>query len=288
LRSCLFLCLALLIPPVAAAQDSLEVTAGFTHVDGSSTKKTLATAMIGTLVTGTLIDSYFTWWATAEKPFSFLGHDGENWLSGAHNGIDKPGHLFGAYCMFKLVHNTLLWGGFDRSTAFWWATGLGLWNGLEIEIGDAFTPYGFDYQDLVFDFAGVGYAMLQSQVPFLQDFNLKFSYWSKKGFTSPANFTTDYDALTIWMTVNVHNLLPTSLDKYWPEFLRLAVGYGVDDNATRREMAIGLDLSLESLFSPSNEDWRLAARLGDVVHLPAPTIKFTQGKAPRTYLFNLE
>ena len=287
-RPSLLLCFVLLAAPRGAAQDSLEVTDGFRRVDGGSTKKTIATAMVGTIVTGTLIDSYFTWWATAEKPFSFLGHTDENWLSGAHNGIDKPGHFFGAFCMFRIVNNMLLWGGYDRSTAFWWAAGIGLWNGLEIEIGDGFTAYGFDYQDLVFDVAGVGYGMLQSQVPFLQNFNVKFSYWSKKGFTSPANFTTDYDALTIWMTVNVHNLLPTSLDKYWPAFLRLAVGYGVDDNETRREVAVGLDLNIESLFSPSNEDWLLTTRIADVLHLPAPAVKFTQGKVPRYYLFNLK
>jgi hypothetical protein len=90
------------------------------------------------------------------------------------------------------------------------------------------------------------------------------------------------------MTVNVHNLLPTSLDKYWPAFLRLAVGYGVDDNETRREVAVGLDLNIESLFSPSNEDWLLTTRIADVLHLPAPAVKFTQGKVPRYYLFNLK
>ena len=287
-RTSLLACLVLFAVSTGPAQDSVEVTDGFRRIDGGSPKKTIGTAMVATIVGGTLIDSYYTWWATAQKPFSFLDHTSEYWLSGVHNGIDKPGHFFGAYCMFKIIHNMLLWGGYDPSTAFWWAAGIGLWNGLEIEIGDGFSPYGFDYQDLVFDVAGAGYGMVQSQVPFLQNFNVKFSYWSKKGITSPANFTQDYDALTIWMSVNVHNLLPTSLDKYWPKFIQLAVGYGVDDHETRREVAIGLDLQLESLFSPSNEDWLLATRIGDVLHLPAPAVKFTQGKVPRYYMFNLE
>jgi hypothetical protein len=287
-RSSLFLYLVLLAAPRGAAQDSSEVTDGFRRVDGGSTKKTVATALVATIVAGTLADSYFTWWARAEKPFSFLGHGGENWLNGAHLGIDKPGHMFGAYCMFKIIHNTLLWGGYDRSTAFWWAAGIGIWNGLQIEIGDGFTMYGFDYQDLVFDVAGVGYGMLQSQVPVLQNFNLKFSYWSQKGITSPANFTTDYDALTIWLTINVHNLLPTSMDKYWPKFLQLAVGYGVTDQSTRRELAIGLDLSIESLFNPSNEDRLWMTRIADMLHLPAPAVIFTEGKSPRFDLFYLK
>ncbi len=270
------------------AQDSLVVTNGFRETDGASTKKTIATAVVATIVTGTLIDSYFTWWKTAEKPFSFLGHDQENWLSGGHNGIDKPGHFFGAYCMFKITHNILLWGGHNPSVAFWWAAAIGMWNGLEIEIGDGFSPYGFDYQDLVFDLAGTGYGMLQSQIPFLDNFDFKFSYWSKKGFTSPANFTQDYDALTLWLTVNVHNLLPTSMESYWPSFLQLAVGYGVDDQQTRREVVIGLDLNVESLFNPSSDDLLLAARIVDVLHIPSPAIKFTQGKVPRYYLFNLQ
>jgi hypothetical protein len=161
-----------------------------------------------------------------------------------------------------------------------------MWNGLQIEIGDGMSQYGFDYQDLVFDMGGVAYGMLQSEVPVLQNFNFKFSYWSKKGFTSPANFTQDYDAMTIWLTVNVHNLLPTSMDKYWPEWLQIALGYGVDDHETKREGVIALDLNFEA-FKTENDNVRVAEKLLDLMHVPAPAVKFTERTPPKYYLFHL-
>ncbi len=232
----------------------------------------------------TAYDSYNTWWKGAEKPFSFIQHNEENWLTGPHQGVDKPGHFFGSYALTKSLRNVMLWGGMDRSTAFWWAAGFGLWNGLQIEIGDGFSPYGFDYQDLVFDVSGVAYALLQSEIPALENFNFKFSYWSKTGIQSPANFTQDYDAMCIWLTVNVHNLLPTAMQSYWPEFLQLAVGYGVADDQTRRKFAIGLDFNLEA-FNLHNEDLLLPQRIVNLLHLPAPAIRIVEDKHPNYELF---
>ncbi len=280
--------LILLAAGTVRGQDSVLTTSGFSQKDGWPTRKSVAVGMVGAIVAGTLIDSYFTWWKDAEKPFSFLHHTDENWLSGGHLGIDKPGHFFGAYAMFKSVHNILQWGGVKPSTALLWAAGISFWNGLEIEIGDGFTPYGFDYQDLLFDIAGTGYGILQTEEPFLQNFNFKFSYWSRVGFTSPANFTRDYDALTIWMTAAVHRLLPDAIAKFWPDGLQLAVGYSVDDNQKRREVAVGLDLHLEHLFWAPSENVLLAQRVVDLMHVPMPAVKFTEGKVPRYYLFHLQ
>lgn len=280
--------LILLAAGTVRGQDSVLTVSGFSRKDGWPTRKVVAAGTVGAIVVGTLLDSYYTWWKDAEKPFSFLRHTDENWLSGSHLGIDKPGHFFGAYAMFKSVHTILQWGGVEPSMALWWAAGISFWNGLEIEIGDGFTPYGFDYQDLVFDVAGTTYGILQTRLPFLQNFNFKFSYWSKVGFTSPANFTRDYDAMTIWFTAAVHRLLPEGLAPFWPDGLQLAVGYSVDDNQTRREIAIGLDLCLEHLFSAPSEDVLLAQRLVDLMHLPMPAVKFTEGKPPRSYFFHFQ
>ncbi len=55
---------------------------------------------------------------------------------------------------------------------------------------------------------GLGYGMLQTEVPFLQNFNLKWSYVPADGYRLPPRFTDHYDAHTYWLTINVHNLLP--------------------------------------------------------------------------------
>jgi hypothetical protein len=169
----------------------------------------------------------------------------------------------------------------------WWGVGFGVWSGLGIEIGDGFTPYGFDYQDLTLDLLGVAYGLAQSEVPFLQNFNFKFSYWSAKGAASPANFTSDYDAMTIWLTFNVHNLLPEAASNFWPEFIQLAVGYGVDEHASLHEVAIGIDFNF-SAFKTDNRDILMAQRALDIFHLPAPAVKIVEGKAPNYELFYMK
>jgi len=75
------------------------------------------------------------------------------------------------------------------------------------------------------------------------------------------------------------------VEPYWPDFLQVAVGMGVDDRLTKREFVIGFDLNLESLFRAENEDWLLFHKTVNMFHIPGPAIKFTEGKTPRYYLF---
>jgi hypothetical protein len=283
--------LVLLLCPagISLAQDTLANPPihDFTPVEGWTPRKIAATSLVGSLFAITWVDAYYTWWKDAEKPFTFWTDTGWPWLPRASfRGVDKVGHFFGTYSVFKMANNLLLWGGYSRSAAFWWAAGYGLLNGLQIEIGDGFTPYGFDWKDLTTDFLGVGYAMLQSEVPFFDNINFKFSYWSRTGVKTPIEFTKDYDAMTIWASLNMHNLLPGSVGDAWPKWLNIAVGYGVDDNESRQEFVIGLDFNFEGL-STSSEDWLVAQRLGNLWHAPAPSIKWIPGREPQYYLMHL-
>jgi hypothetical protein len=235
--------------------------------------------MVSAISASIVVDSYYAWWKDANSPFSFYT---EGWLTGPHLGIDKFGHFFGTYATSKIIRNMMLWGGHSPGASLWWAAGIAAFHSLQIEIGDAFSPFGFDYQDMLSGFFGLGYMILQSQVPFFQNFDFKVSYWSKAGLTSPANFFSDYDAMTVWLTGNVHRLLPESLDSYWPEFLQLAVGYGVGWGESRREFVIGLDFNIQA-FSACNDNVLLAQRIVDLIHYPAPALKLTGGKGPIWY-----
>jgi hypothetical protein len=270
---------------VARAQDSLALPIhDFTQTEQWDARKIAATSAVGALFAVTWVDAYFTWWRDAEKDFSFYTDAGWPWRPKASfRGVDKVGHFFGTYSVFKLARNILLWGGYSRSAAFWWAAGYGLLNGLQIEIGDGFTPYGFDYKDLTMDFLGVGYGMLQAEVPFLENINFKFSYWSATGLKTPIQFTKDYDAMTIWASFNMHNLLPGSIGESWPAWLNLAVGYGVDDHETRQEFVLGIDINFEGI-STSSPDWLLAERVWNLWRPPAPAVKWIPGRAPLWYL----
>lgn len=268
----------------AQVGDTLVSTGGFEQTEGFAGRKIIATTMVGGLLAGSLVDSYFAWWKGAEKPFTFYTESwfGEPWL-----GIDKVGHLYTSYFYFHTFQNILLWGGYEPSTAYWWAFGATAFFALSVEVGDGISPYGFDYQDLVYNFAGLGYGMLQTKVPYLNNFNFKWSYVPSNGYRWPPRFTQHYDAHTYWLTVNVHNLLPEDIKEYWPSFIHLALGYGVGDNVTRREGVIGLDFNLADIFQPRNKELLLMQKTLNMFHLPAPAIKFSEGKKPEYLLFQL-
>ena len=279
----IFLPFVLLFPVLCGAQwEGLE-TEGFTTTPEWTSRKYVATGIVGFVVAANLADAYYTWWKGAEKPFSFYK---DGWFNNDHLGIDKVGHFYGTYAFFKGIRTTLLWGGFDRSTAFWWGIGIGVFHAFEIEIGDGFSTYGFDVTDLTCGLLGVAYGVAQTEVPFLQNFDFKVSYWSNTGFRSPANFVSDYDAMTVWCSFNVHNLLPRGADHYWPKWLNIAFGYGTGGGETRREFLFALDLNLSG-FSSDSEDIRYVERTLDLVHWPAPGVKFSPGAAPEYALFLL-
>jgi Predicted periplasmic lipoprotein (DUF2279) len=266
------------------ARDSVLVTDGFRFKPEFTGRKIVATSAIGGMLVTSLIWSYDTWWRDAGRPFHFHS---ENWLDGPVLGIDKIGHFYTSYFYFHTFRNIMLWGGYEPSKSDLWATIASAFFALAIEVGDGITPrYGFDYQDIVFNFGGIGYGLLQSRIPFLKYFNFKWSYVPNEGYKFPVRFTDNYDAHTYWLTCDIDKLLPSSIEPYWPDFLQIAVGMGVDERVTKREFVIGLDLNIESLFSTENEDWLLVEKTVNMFHIPAPAIKFTERTEPRYYLFH--
>jgi Predicted periplasmic lipoprotein (DUF2279) len=137
------LALLLMVASTAAAQDSTDVTEGFSRREGFSGRKIPATVAVGGLLIGSLVDSYYAWWKNASNPFTFHA---EGWFSDGSRGIDKPGHLFTSYFYFHTFRNVMLWGGYEPSTALWWAAGMSTFFALSVEIGDGLSEFAFDYQ----------------------------------------------------------------------------------------------------------------------------------------------
>jgi hypothetical protein len=284
MRNCvagIMLGLLILTSVTARSQDSVVVTDGFRAESTWSARKVISGIAVGGVLGGSLVSSYFDWWNGQGRKFHLFS---EGWFGDYALGIDKAGHTYTSYFYFHAFRNLMLWGGFQPSTAFWWAAGTTAFFAVSIEIGDGFSPYGFSFEDLAANSLGLGYAMLQTKYDLLKNINLKWSYFPSDGFRWPPHFTDHYDAHTYWLTFNLHNLLPGKIGESWPEFLQLAVGYGVDDHVSKREMVIGLDLNLGGL-SFESRDLHLATRVLDMFHYPLPAVEFTQGKGPRAYMF---
>ncbi len=278
MRSCILL--LLLAGQQLCARDSLQTILHADEATGWSARKIIATGAVGGLLAGSLVGSYNDWWKDAAEPFHFVD---DGLFNNYSLGIDKVGHAYTSYFYFHCFRNVMLWGGYDSSAAFWAAGGTSALFALSIEIGDGFSPYGFSLYDLAFNMGGLGYAMAQVGVPFLRNFQLKWSYVPVGGYRWPPHFTDHYDAHTYWLAVNVHNLLPGEWRGYWPECIQLAVGYGVNKGYTRRELVIGLDLNVGA-FTLENPELRLLQQTVDLIHLPSPAVKMTEGERPRWYL----
>ncbi|MFN0158965.1 MAG: DUF2279 domain-containing protein [Bacteroidota bacterium] len=266
----------------AICRDSLMVNDGFHQIEGSSWRKTTSGAMVAGFLGLSLWWGFDAWWQGNSEPFHLI-HEG--WFHDYSLGIDKIGHFYTAYFYFRTFRNIMLWGGHDRSTALWWGVGGTALFSLCVEVGDGFTIWGFSFDDLTANTLGLCYGVLQTEVPYMQNFNFKWSYVPRSATERITQITSNYDSHTYWLAINVNGLLPESAKSYWPEFLQLAVGYGVGENSTRREAAIGLDFNLE-VFSPPGRDLLLLQKTVNMFHFPAPAIKFTQGKEPSYHLFH--
>lgn len=233
------------------------------------------------LVGGTLVYGAGVWWVHDTRPFSFWN---SGWLSDA-NGVDKIGHMYTSYFMFRALHETFLWGGHDTTAAFWWAAGVAAFHGLAIEIGDGFSDYGFDYRDVSSNYTGLLYAILQSKVPFFENFQIKWSlYYPMTHHSFKVNDLYDYHIY--WMSIRVEELLPRPLKPYWPGFFQIAFGLGTKDDTRRRTYNIALDYNLEKLPF-EGRDLNLFKKLLNMIHLPAPGVRFTKGHPPEWQLLLL-
>ena len=241
---------------------------------GDGGRKELATGIVGGILVGSLISSYNDWWKDNSRSFHFIR---EGLFSDYSLGVDKLGHAYTSSFFFHAFRNVMLWGAFDDATATWWAAGTSAFFALSVEVGDGLSSYGFSLEDIAFNFAGLGFGLAQTQFPFLENFQFKWSYVPSGGYRWPPRFTDHYDAHTYWLTVNVHAFLPEEARSWWPPFLHLAFGYGVDELQTRREFLVGLDIHLGG-FDIENPEMRLLMKTASMYHLPSPAVKITDGK----------
>jgi hypothetical protein len=81
-----------------------------------------------------------------------------------------------------------------------------------------------------------------------------------------------YDSRSsVWLSTNVHDLLPSPAAKVWPSPVRLSVGRRFSDGPVGSEYAIGLDLDAARLPG-TNPKWMAVKQLLHTVRLPGPAL----------------
>ncbi|MBI5324125.1 MAG: DUF2279 domain-containing protein [Ignavibacteriae bacterium] len=217
---------------------------------------------------------------------------------------DKPGHFFGCYFTSYLWSETLMLAGFSWETSTIIGSALGFAYSSYVEILDGYgANWGFSPTDELFNFIGAGYFLAQHYVPFLQNFTPKFIYipanWHGEHKRVQAEmFIDDYSSHTMWMSVNVHNLLPESMKEFWPSWMELSFGYAarnLGDSLHAPKIPyrgsyiygsprfiISLDYNLVKLLPDDGPIWNWLKQSLNFFKLPSPAIEF--GEVTKFYL----
>ncbi|TAE84790.1 MAG: DUF2279 domain-containing protein [Bacteroidetes bacterium] len=242
-------------------------------------KKTIVTTGIVLQQMGSLYIEYKWWWEGNSHPFIWLNDSGFNNYS---YGMDKLGHAYTSYLYFNVINESMKWAGYNEKQRLLWSIILPTSWALSIELGDAFSTWGFSVPDLLFNLGGIGYGVLQQRVPYMKNINFKYSYFPSRKYKemNPNNWalTEDYDGHAYWLSFDLHHMLPGKLGKKWPAWLNIATGYSVDNyrykagTKMQREFLLSFDINLNGIRSKSAA-LNATKSILNLIHLPLPGIK---------------
>lgn len=228
------------------------------------------------------------WWKDYRRSFHF-----EEDLRYAKN-IDKVAHFYAGMLKSNLAARTFKWSGFRQEKALWFGVIASSLFGLYVEIQDGFsTLWGFDRIDAAANIGGTFFTVARHYVPFLKNFDLKFSYLPSN-VKSPQEgpfknqkrtFLDDHEGQRFWLSFKVENLLPKSLKPVWPDFLCVALGLGARDlqkDGAHVEWYLALDYDLTAL--PGDSGFlRTLKEVLNLIHFPSPAIRIS----PNVVLYGL-
>jgi hypothetical protein len=223
------------------------------------------------------------WWKDNRTSFHFQ----EDLKYGLN--VDKLGHFYGAMASAWIFKKSFAWANVPETDALWWGSGAALLFQTYVEIEDGFSTWGFDRVDWASDLAGAAYPVAQHYWPVLRNFNMKFSYHPSSLINEPGGvgfrgqkhiMFDDYQGQTIWFSVDVNGLLPRPVDKFWPGWLCLALGYGARDIATPhpyRTYFLALDFDATRIIPQNTVFLRTLSEALNFIHLPAPAVQILPG-----------
>lgn len=230
----------------------------------------------------------FVWLHNYQKNAWWSGQRGKFHLQNDWNyamSADKLGHLFDGAFIQALYRGAFEWAGFSPTASVWIAAAFSIAYMTDIEIEDGFaTDWGFSPGDQLFNVLGALYPVGQYYWQPLNSFNFKWSYCPSEDLSSGGKngaFLDDYNGQTNWLSISVHDAMPKSAKKIWPDYLNIALGYGVNDytklDKRYADYFIGLDLDWRKII-PGNSKFMVWFK--DVINhfrfLPLPALKFNK------------
>lgn len=169
--------------------------------------------------------------------------------------VDKAGHWFSAYLECNYAHQVATWTGMSPGAARWTALGIGMGIQTTIEVMDGYSAkWGFSWSDMAFNGLGAGFFLVQDLAWQEQRILMKVSGTRPQYSDEPIydishsqmtslrerarhlfgsspfeTFIKDYNAMTIWASVNLSSFATKSRKNGVPPWLNIAVGYGAEN-----------------------------------------------------------
>ena len=251
--------------------------------------------IVGSSLGATLGGSYWyiqnSWWSEKQIPFHF---DNGADLTYALN-VDKVGHFMGGLEAADIFYSSMKWAGMNEKQSLWYGAAFGSGLQLAIEMKDAYAPYwGFSKWDLALGSAGALWPVAQYYNDDLKSINFKMSYYKRSNIywdldkqrgkeTNKYAWQDDYPNQTYWVTFDVNHFTESCC---WPDWLNVAVGFGIDDsqyldeNFTKtggeNEWYIAFDYDIPKMLKKwDSPTGKKVKHWLNYIHLPAPTIRIS-------------
>ncbi len=275
------------LSPVTSGSGDIGAVSGVTGPVSNDTSVINGTRLavvaggVAAVITGIHVYQSYGWWKNNRAPFHFR----EDLRYGLY--VDKLGHLYGSIAIAFVMRKSFEWVGFPEEKAVWWGSGSALLFQTYVEVEDGFSTWGFDRVDFAGDVAGAAWPVGQYYVPFLREFDFKFSYHPSPILDMPGGtgfqgqkhiMFDDYEGQTIWLSVNPKSFLPASLAPYWPGFLRIAAGYGARDvlsDNPYRVWFLALDYDMTRIIPGRTGFLKTLGEALNFIHFPAPAIRLS-------------
>jgi len=232
------------------------------------------------------------WWQATRTKFHFQ-NDWEYAL-----WIDKLGHWWGATAIQHIFSSSLSWSNFSDQSSMILGSILAFTYQLYVETYDGYaSDWGFSPGDALFDFGGAFYPLLQYYIPPLKNINLKLSYFPSKRLLNKVPSDSlyrnkfvidDYEGQSFYLSFKINNMLPESLEKFWPDFLCLSFGYQMRNwngfGSADKNYYIALDYDLEQI-PLYGKFWQFLKNTFNLFHLPSPGLRFSNRKITFTIAY---
>jgi hypothetical protein len=215
------------------------------------------------------------WWKGERVPFHINTSQDYTYALNA----DKYGHATFAYMASTVYGDLMGWCGLDSGSAAWWGFGVAMTYQTYIEVRDGFSrDYGFSWGDIGANTVGAVLPVAQHYIPSLRAIDLQISFWPSNAFRQGAYnaIIDDYTSTTHWLSMNVHDLAPRSVQQYLPPWIGVAIGHSVRnlDGRGGGEHVVVLSLDWQLHRIPNLPPWlRDIARVLHLYHLPAPAVQ---------------